>query len=124
MATRPFFVAGAGTGFGAPPDTGPAPQTFFSTALTTWGTSPSLVEKDKAGKVLALAQAGNRVFLGGEFAGMVPPAAQGRNAPASPVTARPYLAAVDATTGTLLDWDVRPNDYVRVRGSGPATGCA
>jgi hypothetical protein len=112
IATRPFVAAGAGTGFGGVLDTGPAPQFFSSTALATWGTSPSLVEKDKAGKVLALAQAGNEVFIGGEFAGMVPPAAQGRNAPAPPITARPYLAAVDATTGTLVDWDVHPDDAV------------
>ena len=62
---------------------GPAPQFFSSTANLTWGTSPSKDEKDKAGKGLALADAGNRVFVGGEFAGMVPPVPQsqwGRNA--------------------------------------------
>jgi hypothetical protein len=91
---------------------GPAPQFFSSTPNSTWGTSPSLVEAQKAGLALALAEAGNRVFVGGEFAGMVPPAATRRDAAAAPVTTHPYLAALDATTGTLLPWDVHPDDAV------------
>jgi hypothetical protein len=65
----------------------------------------------------ALPEAGNRVFLGGEFAGMVPPGAttpsgrRDRSAP-TPVTTRPYLAALDATTGALLNWDIHPDDAV------------
>ena len=96
---------------------GPAPQFFSSLANPTWGTSPSEEERDKAGKGLALAEAGNRVFVGGEFTGMVPPAVPGqsgrRNKSEGPaVTPRAYLAALDATTGTLLDWDVQPDDAV------------
>src|SRR5437764_7608569 len=91
---------------------GPAPQFFSSAARSTWGTSPSLVEQAKAGRALALAEAGNRVFVGGEFAGMVPPEATRKAAAAAPVTTRPYLAALDVTTGNLLDWDVHPDDAV------------
>jgi hypothetical protein len=96
---------------------GPAPQFFSSTPNLTWGTSPSKVEKDKAGRALAVAEAGNRVFVAGEFVGMVPPAPAAqpgrRNAPAPPaVTDRPYLAALDTTTGALVDWDVHPDDAV------------
>ena len=96
--------------------TGPAPRFFSSVANVTWGTSPSEEERDKAGKGLALAEAGHRVFVGGEFTGMVPPTAatqtgrRNRSAPA--ITPRAYLAALDVTTGTLLDWDVRPDDAV------------
>ena len=92
--------------------TGPAPEFFASSPRPTWGTSPSLVEAGKAGRALALAEAGNRIFVGGEFAGMVPPAGTRKDAAAAPVTARPYLAALDVTTGNLLDWDVHPDDAV------------
>jgi hypothetical protein len=56
-------------------------------------------------------------LVGGEFTGMVPPKAAtqtGRRNPSAPaaVTPRAYLAALDVTTGTLLDWDVRPDDAV------------
>ena len=100
---------------------GPAPQFFSSSANPTWGTSPSEEEKDKAGKGLALAEAGNRVFVGGEFAGMVPPGAttpSGRRdrSAATPITTRAYLAALDATTGALLDWDVHPDGAVLALG--------
>ncbi|HEV7864882.1 MAG TPA: hypothetical protein VGR20_19425, partial [Acidimicrobiia bacterium] len=96
---------------------GPAPQLFSSTPNLTWGTSPSEVEKGKAGRALALAEAGNTVFVAGEFAGMVPPtpAAQPgrRNKPIPPpITARPYLAALDVTTGALVEWDLHPDDAV------------
>jgi hypothetical protein len=91
---------------------GPAPQFFSSTPKPTWGTSPSEVEKDKAGRALALAEAGNRVFVGGEFTGMVPPAFTRKAAAEAPVTPRPYLAALDVNSGALLDWDVAPDEAV------------
>ena len=91
---------------------GPAPQFFASVSKSTWGTSPSLVEAQKAGLALALAEAGNRVFVGGEFVGMVPPSPTRKAAAAAPVTTRPYLAALDVTSGTLLSWDVHPDDAV------------
>ncbi|MCA1842129.1 MAG: hypothetical protein LC792_02865 [Actinobacteria bacterium] len=118
IATRPL-AGGAVPGAtntvrmtSVPLPTGPAPQFFASIPKSTWGTSPSEVEKDKAGRALALAEAGNRVFVGGEFAGMVPPAFNRKDAAAAPVTPRPFLAALDVTTGTLLDWDVHPDDAV------------
>ena len=89
-----------------------SPEFFSSTAKPTWGTSPSEVEKDKAGRALAVAEAGNRVFVGGEFAGMVPPSATRRAADAAPATERPYLAAIDVTSGALLNWDVHPDEAV------------
>jgi hypothetical protein len=92
--------------------TGPAPQRFSSAPKPTWGTSPSLVEKDKAGLALAIAEAGNRVFIGGEFAGVVPHTMTRKEAAAAPVTARPYLAALDVTTGEQTSWDVHPDDAV------------
>ncbi|HKN91930.1 MAG TPA: hypothetical protein VJ622_16820, partial [Acidimicrobiia bacterium] len=112
MAARTTGPAAGGVKpVGAVPS-GPAPQFFSSTPHPTWGTSPSLVEQGKAGLALALAEAGNRVFVGGEFAGMVPPSANRRTAAAAPITARPSLAALDVTTGALLDWDVHPDDAV------------
>ena len=120
MAARPASVAtsasapAAGKPAVAPVlgPSGPAPQVFSSAHTPSWGTSPSEVERDKAGRALALAEAGHRVFIGGEFAGMVPPAATRKAADAAPVTPRPYLAAVDVNTGVLVDWDVAPDDAV------------
>jgi hypothetical protein len=91
---------------------GPAPQMFGSAANPTWGTSPSEVERDKAGRALAVVEAGNRVFIGGEFAGLVPPTPNKKGYAAAPVTARPYLAALDVTTGAPVNWDVHPDDAV------------
>jgi hypothetical protein len=82
-----------------------APQFFSSQADPTWGTSPSLVEANKAGRVLALAEAGDKVFLAGEFDGLVPPGG-------GPPVNRPYLAAIDVNTGALLAWDAHPDGAV------------
>jgi hypothetical protein len=113
MAARPAGVVPAALRpLGSVVPSGPPPQFFSSTANVTWGTSPSLVEQGKAGLALALAEARNRVFVGGEFAGMVPPSPDRRSAAAAPITARPYLAALDATTGAPLDWDIHPDDAV------------
>src|ERR687888_2640004 len=54
----------------------------------------------------------NRAFIGGEFAGLVPPSPNQKGYLAAPVTARPYLAALDVTTGLPLYWDVHPDDAV------------
>jgi hypothetical protein len=102
---RPLAVLGPGP-------SGPAPQMFSSAAKSTWGTSPSKAEKDKAGRALAVAEAGNMVFIGGEFAGLVPPSPNQKGYLAAPVTSRPYLAALDVTTGLPLNWDVHPDDAV------------
>jgi hypothetical protein len=71
------------------------PSGFFASEPNrTWGTSPSEdpgEERAKAGKVVALAEAGGRVFLGGGFAGVTPPGvstAAARKDP-GPVVRRP-----------------------------------
>jgi hypothetical protein len=91
----------------APPMSAPAPapagkpQFFASEHNPTWGTSPSLAEAKKAGKVQALAEVGDKIFVAGEFAGMVPPGG-GAEVP------RPYLVALDVNTGALIQtWDAQ-----------------
>jgi putative pyrroloquinoline-quinone binding quinoprotein len=92
-----------------PPPAGPpveVPPPAFrvsDVANRTWGTSPAT---DKAGLVVAMAEVNGRLYLGGEFTGMV---AAGRGAP----VARRYLAALDAATGELLSWDPSPDGPVR-----------
>ena len=102
---------------------GPPPEFFASDADPTWGTSVSTVEPGKAGRVLALAEAGGKVFVAGEFAGAAlpgtaadvdPDCKPGFN-PLPPPTScvlRPFLFALDADTGALLDWDARPDGAV------------
>src|SRR4051794_13012151 len=97
---------------------GPMPGSFASEPNPTWGTSPSddptQAGSDRAGKVLAVAEAGDRVFLAGEFTGVMPPGAstnKARTDPA-PIVHRPYLAALDVHTGALLDWDAHPDGPV------------
>jgi hypothetical protein len=87
------------------------PDSFSSDPNATWGTSPSESPadsgSDRAGKVLAVAEAGDRVFLAGEFTGLMPPGASTNKArqDTAPVVPRRYLAALDVKTGALLDWD-------------------
>jgi hypothetical protein len=99
------------------------PQYFASRANLTWGSSISTMEAEKAGRVLALAEAGDKVFVAGEFQGAALPGAQPHGDPncrpgsptLSPSTTcvlRPYLFALDARTGAVLDWDAHPNDAV------------
>jgi hypothetical protein len=99
------------------------PQYFANAANLTWGTSISTVESGKAGRVLALAEAGNMVFVAGEFNGAAfpgtamdgdPNCKPGAPVPADPATCvlRPYLFALDRVTGAVLDWDAHPDDAV------------
>ncbi|MEW6476992.1 MAG: hypothetical protein AB1679_32450, partial [Actinomycetota bacterium] len=95
------------------------PPGFFSGAFEpSWGTSPSEdpteVGRNKAGRVLALAEAGDVVFVAGEFAGVTPPGVSMRAASNDPTTIvrRPYLVALNRRTGALLDWDAQPNEAV------------
>jgi hypothetical protein len=126
LAVGPLSAVPAGAAAGriaaaAGPTAGPgpeAPQAFSSQPERTWGTSPSEAPdeagRDKAGRVLAIAEVGGRVFLAGEFAGLTPPGtstAEARHDPAL-VTRRPYLVALDAATGALVDWDARPDGPV------------
>ncbi len=95
-----------------PPTTAPAPylgapQYFSSVPIPTWGTGPSTVEDNKAGRLYALAEAGDKIFMGGEFESIVPP---GKDP--GPGIARKYLAALDRHTGQPVDWDVAASDLV------------
>jgi hypothetical protein len=61
-----------------------------------------------------LAEAGDVVFVAGEFAGVTPPGVGTSAATKDPsaVFRQPYLVALDADTGALLDWDAQPNEAV------------
>ena len=88
----------------------PRPDRFSTSANSTWGTSPG--EPDKAGRVLAMVEAGDTVYLGGEFTGFVPPAG-------SPVTPRSFLAAISVSTGKLRSWNPAPDGPVRALALSP-----
>lgn len=98
--------------------TGPTLSSFSSEPKATWGTSPSEdpdhAGSDRAGKVLAIAEVGDRVFLAGEFTGVMPPGASTNKArqDPTPIVPRRYLAALDVRTGELLDWDAQPDGPV------------
>ena len=102
----PTFAAGAAD---------PSPTAFSSQPNPTWGTGPSddpaSSTSDRAGKVVAIAEAGDRVFFAGEFTGVMPPGASTNKArqDPTPIVHRPYLAAIDRNTGALLDWDAHPD---------------
>jgi outer membrane protein assembly factor BamB len=74
----------------------------------TWGTA--MAADGRAQPVLALAVAGGRVFLGGEFTAMVPP---GAGATATGAVARSHLAALDVDTRRLLPWNPHADGPVR-----------
>jgi hypothetical protein len=95
-----------------------SPGSFASEPNPTWGTAPSSDPadegSDRAGKVVAVAEVGNRVFIAGEFTGVMPPGASTNKAREDPsaIVPRKYLAALDVTTGALLDWDAQPDGPV------------
>jgi hypothetical protein len=114
-------LAGLTWALPAPPvavATEPSPETFASEPNPTWGTAPSedpsAADSDRAGKVTAIAEVGDRVFLAGEFTGVMPPGASTNKAreDPTPIVPRRYLAALDVKTGALLDWDARPDGPV------------
>ena len=84
----------------------------------------STVEPGKAGPVLALAEAGDKIFLAGEFAGAaLPNDALGDGdpncrpgipnlSPPQSCVLRPFLLALDVKTGAVLDWDAQPDGAV------------
>lgn len=76
-----------------------------SEAAPSWGTAP---EGDKAGRVMAVVETAGRVYLAGEFTALVPPGA-GRGA----AVERPYLAALDAASGQMTDWNPAPDGPVK-----------
>jgi len=109
--------SGAQAASGGPRPAGTA-QTFGSEPDKTWGTSPSDdpadAGRDKAGRVITLAEVGSKVFVGGEFTGLTPPGVSTTSARNDPtqVVHRPYLAAFDVASGALLDWDAHPDGPV------------
>jgi hypothetical protein len=114
-------LAGLGTWALPAPPVGagnPVPGAFASEPNPTWGTGPSADPadegSDRAGKVVAVVEVGNRVFLAGEFTGVMPPGSSTNKAreDPTPVVPRKYLAALDVTTGALLDWDAHPDGPV------------
>jgi hypothetical protein len=119
MAANPVQAAAAPEPAPTSPEPAPAPTTpangptlgppqFFSSIPNpTWGTGPSTTEDKKAARVYSLAEAGDLVYIAGEFETMVPP---GKNP--GPGIARRYLAAVNRHTGELTTWDAGPNDVV------------
>jgi hypothetical protein len=106
------------------PDRRGPPEYFASAANLTWGTSISTVDPDNAGRVLALAEAGGKIFLAGEFAGAALPSEAhpdgdpnckpGMPTPPPPASCvlRPFLFALDVKTGAILDWDAQPDGAV------------
>ncbi|MCA1844958.1 MAG: hypothetical protein LC792_17545, partial [Actinobacteria bacterium] len=101
------------------------PESFSSDPNPTWGTSPSDnpgdAGSDRAGKVLAVAEVGDRVFLAGEFTGLMPPGASTNKArqDPTPIVPRRYLAALDVKTGALLDWDAQVDGPVMALAASP-----
>jgi hypothetical protein len=108
--------APAATAAGGPP--GRVPDVFSSEPEQTWGTAPSQdpdeADRDKAGKVVALAESGTKIFLAGEFNGVTPSGTSTAEARGDPtlIVARPYLVALDVASGALLDWDAHPDGPV------------
>jgi hypothetical protein len=108
-------AAVSGAGDGGP---GAPPSSFSSQPDRTAGTSPSEnpddASRDKAGKVVALAEVGTRVFVGGYFSGVTPPGVSTKAARQDPtvVVRHPYLVAFDVNSGALSDWDAHADGPV------------
>ena len=73
---------------------------------STWGTA---LVSNRAGKVLAMVEAGGLLYLGGEFTAMAPPGSTGEQG----AVPRNHLAALDVATGNLTNWDPGANGPVR-----------
>ncbi len=84
---------------------GPAGATTSvrSTHNFTWGTAPAA---DRAGRVVAMLEAGPIVYLAGEFTGLVAPTG-GQPLP------RAYLAAIEVASGQPVAFDARVSGPVR-----------
>src|SRR5688572_22617560 len=86
-----------------------ARTSVMTTPNMTWGTAPAA---DRAGRVLAMLEAGAVVYLAGEFTGLV--AQSG-----GPPLARPYLAALDVVSGQPVSFDARVGGPVRALALSP-----
>ena len=76
-------------------------------ADNTWGTEISTT--GKAGRVLAVAVAGGRLYLGGDFAALSPPGSKDTAA----LVKRDHLAALADGGATLTDWNPDADNEVR-----------
>ena len=76
-------------------------------ASPTWGTGPA--GDNKAERVVAVVEAGDVVYLAGEFTGMVPPGADGD----AGLVPRRHLAALEVAGGTLTGWSPDADGPVR-----------
>ncbi|MGH9038827.1 MAG: WD40 repeat domain-containing protein [Acidimicrobiia bacterium] len=86
---------------------GPRPLRFANVPNPTWGSGEG--EGNKAGRVLAVIEVGNTLYMGGEFTTVTPPGAGVKGPP----TPRAHFAALDVTTGELLAFDPGPDGPVR-----------
>ncbi|HVW34711.1 MAG TPA: hypothetical protein VHL53_19415, partial [Acidimicrobiia bacterium] len=77
------------------------------TADTTWGTE--ITDTGRAGRVLALAVSGGRLYLGGDFAALSPPGSKDTAA----LVKRNHLAALADGGATLTDWNPDADGEVR-----------
>ena len=80
-----------------------AQTSIINTHNPTWGTAPA---GDRAGRVLAMLEAGPVLYLAGEFTGLVAPSG------GTPL-ARAYLAALDVASGQPLTFDAQVSGPVR-----------
>ena len=91
----------------------PAATSVAVDAAPTWGTSNS--DSTGAGRVRAIAEVGNVVYVGGSYRVLVPPDAQGTPARQR----RNHLAALDVATGTPTAWNPTADGAVRALAVSP-----
>jgi hypothetical protein len=86
-----------------------AQTAVMNTPNATWGTAPAA---DRAGRVMAMLEAGPIVYLAGEFTGLASPMG-------GPPLARPYLAALDVVSGQPASFDAQVSGPVRALALSP-----
>ncbi len=86
-----------------------AATSVLSAPTATWGTAPA---GDRAGRVVAMVETGSVLYLAGEFTGLT---ASSGGAPLP----RPYLAALDVSSGQPLDFDAHVDGPVRALALAP-----
>jgi hypothetical protein len=105
-ARRALFTAFCLTFAAAGTPAAGAETEVASGPASTWGTA---LVANRAGKVLAMVEAGGLLYLGGEFTAMAPPGSTGEQG----AVARNHLAALDVASGNLANWDPGANGPVR-----------
>jgi outer membrane protein assembly factor BamB len=89
------------------PSVAPAATGVAVDANPTWGTDNS--DSTGAGRVRAIAETGNLVYVGGSFRGLVPPGGQ----TAQPRQRRNHLFALELATGAPSAWNPTADGAVR-----------